>query len=164
MRPWQLRARRRTQFGSSAPLKCGSPASSTTCSCPCWLDGSTPPPAALRDAFEAEYARLYHAVLDGYEPLVLNWRLRALGPQPGVRLPKLGAVTEGARRGRRRAYFPESGGHVETPVLDRYRLRAGERVEGPAIVEERESTTVIGPGDVLRVDRSGSLRIQVGRR
>ena len=40
----------------------------------------------------------------------------------------------------------------ETPVYDRYRLRPGDTVEGPAIVEEREATTVIGPGDRLAID------------
>jgi len=35
-------------------------------------------------------------------------------------------------------------------------------VEGPAIIEERESTLVIGPGDSLLVDPAGNLRVRVG--
>ena len=50
------------------------------------------------------------------------------------------------------AYFAEAGGFVETPVYDRYALRPGAGFAGPAIVEERESTAVVGPGGRCRVD------------
>ncbi|HWN13032.1 MAG TPA: hypothetical protein VNU02_04175, partial [Candidatus Dormibacteraeota bacterium] len=53
--------------------------------------------------------------------------------------------------------FPEAGGYVETPVYDRYRLDPGARLSGPAIVEERESTTVIGPGALISVDAHRNL-------
>jgi N-methylhydantoinase A len=46
---------------------------------------------------------------------------------------------------------------VDTPVYDRYALAAGARVEGPAIVEERESTTVLPPGAAATVDEYASL-------
>ena len=123
--------------------------------------------AGLVRGFEAEYEHLYHAVPRGYQPMVLNWRLRAFGPDPGVRLPGGGqAAGEGGGgedgRVERPAYFPETG-VVPTPVHDRYRLDAGARIEGPAIVEERESTTVVNPGDVLSVDGGGNLRIAIGR-
>jgi 5-oxoprolinase (ATP-hydrolysing) len=121
--------------------------------------------AELGRFFRAEYERLYHAVLPGYEPQVLNWRLRAFGPEPEVTFPSLAAIAaDGALRGRRPAYFPEAGAYVETPVFDRYRLHAGEQIPGPAIIEERESTTVLGPADDLEVDGSGNLRLKVGRR
>lgn len=121
---------------------------------------------ALREAFGREYARLYHAVLSGYEPLVLNWRLRALGPDPEVRLPNMDSdgVGSDSLRGSRPAFYPETNGFVETPVHDRYRLRAGQTVAGPAIIEERESTLVIGPGDSLLVDPAGNLRVKLGSR
>jgi len=57
----------------------------------------------------------------------------------------------------RKAYFPEAAGYVDTPVYDRDGLGAGARLSGPAIVEERESTTVIGPGAVVTVDAHRSL-------
>lgn len=119
---------------------------------------------AVQEAFGREYARLYHAVLAGYEPLVLNWRLRAIGPDPEVLLPGMNSNGDGSDslRGRRPAYYPESNGFVETPVHDRYRLLVGQKVEGPAIIEERESTLVIGPGDSLLVDPAGNLRVKVG--
>ena len=60
-------------------------------------------------------------------------------------------------KGRRRAYFPETGGYGETPVYDRYALGPGSRLTGPAIIEERESTTVIGPGAIVTVDTYRTL-------
>jgi N-methylhydantoinase A len=60
-------------------------------------------------------------------------------------------------KGRRRAYFPEAGGYGETPVYDRYALGPGSRLTGPAIIEERESTTVIGPGAIVTVDTYRTL-------
>jgi 5-oxoprolinase (ATP-hydrolysing) len=129
------------------------------------------------EAFEAEYRRLFHAVPPGYEPMVLNWRLRASGPQPGLRLqdvaaslagtdgrtdPRDSRLTLGSPKGRRKAYFPEAGGYVETPVYDRYQLRHGFRAKGSVIVEEKESTVVANPGDVLEVDVLGNIRIEIG--
>jgi N-methylhydantoinase A len=42
-------------------------------------------------------------------------------------------------------YFQEAGGFVETPVYDHYALAPGQEFPGPAIVEQRESTVVVGP-------------------
>ena len=129
------------------------------------------------EAFEAEYRRLFHAVPPGYEPMVLNWRLRASGPEPGLRLQDVAAsltgaygradpsdspLTLGSPKGRRKAYFPEAGGYVETPVYDRYQLRHGFRTNGPVIIEEKESTVVANPGDILQVDGLGNIRIEIG--
>src|SRR5262249_58659789 len=63
-------------------------------------------PDQLRKDFDREYARLYHDVLSGYEPLVLNWRLRALGPDPDVRLPGLAAAARGTAPPPRSPHFP----------------------------------------------------------
>ncbi len=119
-------------------------------------------PDQLRKDFDLEYARLYHDVLAGYEPLVLNWRLRALGPNPEVRLPRVAGAAAVTARRHRPAYFAEEGGVVPTPVYDRNALGAGTEITGPAIVEERESTTVLGRRDRLRVDELGNLRVSIG--
>ncbi|MCX7158523.1 MAG: hypothetical protein NT176_05035, partial [Proteobacteria bacterium] len=64
------------------------------------------------------------------------------------------------RKGTRRAYFGVAG-HVECPVFDRYKLAAGHRHAGAAFVEERETTTVIGPGGAFTVNEYGMLMIDV---
>jgi N-methylhydantoinase A len=61
------------------------------------------------------------------------------------------------RKGERQAFFPELGQYLPTPVYLRYALRPGDTFEGPAIVEERESTLVVGPQARVTVDEYGSL-------
>jgi N-methylhydantoinase A/acetone carboxylase, beta subunit len=51
---------------------------------------------------------------------------------------------------------------VDTPVYDRYSLAPGAAFTGPAIIEERESTTVAGPGARVRVDGRLTLILEPG--
>ena len=62
----------------------------------------------------------------------------------------------------RRIYFSETGDFVATPVYRRADLGAGAAIEGPAVIEEEASTTLLLPGDRLGVDAYGNLRIRVG--
>ena len=62
----------------------------------------------------------------------------------------------------RRVYFSETGDFVATPVYRRADLGAGAAIEGPAVIEEEASTTLLLPGDSLGVDAYGNLRIRVG--
>jgi N-methylhydantoinase A len=57
-------------------------------------------------------------------------------------------------------YFAEAGGFVDCPNYDRYRFSAGSVIDGPAIVEEMDSTTVIHPGFLAEVDRYGNMLIK----
>ena len=65
------------------------------------------------------------------------------GPRPELRLSPRGSPSGEPRKGEREAYFP--GGRRVVPVFDRYTLEPGARVDGPAILEERESTLVVPP-------------------
>jgi N-methylhydantoinase A len=124
---------------------------------------------AITTAFEAAYRLLYSRTPQGVPLEALNWRAVVSGPRPefpgaGASRPAPADVghrdTPGGTpplKGRRPAYFPGGRGFVETPVYDRYALAPGSRLEGPAIIEERESTTVIGPGAVMTVDDHRTL-------
>jgi N-methylhydantoinase A len=110
---------------------------------------------ALRAAFEAEYRRLYGRLGPPVPLEAITWRVVSAGPRPDVRpLVESGTGTapRDAQKGARHAYFPELGGMAEVPVYDRYRLGAGAAFAGPAIVEERESTLIVGPGASCHVD------------
>jgi N-methylhydantoinase A len=110
----------------------------------------------LRNLFETRYAEVYtFATLDA--PLeIMNWKVSATGPDPGL---ETGYViddieqNEGgdAQKGIRAVYFAPDG-YRDTPVYDRYRLTPGTRITGPAIIEERESTCLITPGYRATVD------------
>jgi N-methylhydantoinase A len=67
-----------------------------------------------------------------------------------------------AFRGKRPVYFASTG-FVDTPTYDRPALKAGNRIAGPALIEEHASTTVAHPGDVVEVDAFGDLVITVRR-
>jgi 5-oxoprolinase (ATP-hydrolysing)/N-methylhydantoinase A len=131
-------------------------------------DGPLGPATAARlaAAFETEYRRRYGVFLADRPIQALNWRMTVTGPKPDVRLetgtPADEADVRAAIRSRRAAYFPEAGGFVEAPIYDRSRLRPGMRAQGPAVIEEREATTIVGPGDRFAVDRAGNVRLAVG--
>jgi N-methylhydantoinase A len=118
---------------------------------------------AIVEAFEAAYRTLYHRLPQGVPIEALNWRVTVAGPRPT--LPRVGSAEGSGRapaeKGRRPAYFAEAGGFVPTPVYDRYALRPSTTLAGPAIVEERESTLVLGPGARAQVDDDGLLRVDV---
>ena len=65
-----------------------------------------------------------------------------------------------ARRTTREAYFEEADGYVETVVYERSALGAGAAFEGPAIVEQSDTTTVVYPGQRCRTDSFGNLLIE----
>jgi N-methylhydantoinase A len=119
------------------------------------------PAAQIETAFAAAYTDLYGHRPPGVEAEVMTWRVRVMGPEPELDVTVLDQVAGEVRKGRRRVWFAEADGFVETDVLDRYRLSPGTEFDGPAVVEERESTMVIGPGAHARVDHIGNLEVEV---
>ena len=106
-------------------------------------------------SFEEAYRALYHRLPQGVPIEALNWRVTVSGPPPHLAFGGAGATGRSAVdavKTTRRAWFAEAPGWMETPVYDRYALGPGASFDGPAIVEERESTAVIGPGARCRVD------------
>jgi N-methylhydantoinase A/oxoprolinase/acetone carboxylase beta subunit len=67
-----------------------------------------------------------------------------------------------ATKGFREAWLPDKGTFAPFPVIDRYALSPGDRVVGPALIEEHESTCVLGEGDHLVVDENFNLLIEIG--
>ena len=117
---------------------------------------------SLRELFEDKYRQLYGTTLS--EPVeVVNWKLEASGPEPGgsaaYRFDRLPSQSE-PLKGKRTAYFPETG-YLDCPVYSRYALLPESEVEGPALVEERESTVVIGVGDRAVIDERSNMILHV---
>ena len=125
---------------------------------------------AIIAAFQDAYRRRYGRVLEGLPVEALHWRLTATGPEPGpVDLRAEDETSEPAEvaiKGSRLACFPAGDGRPdasfhETPVYDRERLLPGMTFSGPAIVEEREATAIIWPGDRARIDRFRAIVVDV---
>jgi N-methylhydantoinase A len=109
----------------------------------------------LQENFNHAYERLYKRLNPDVDVEALNWRVLVSGPRPIIQLaPATGlqVAVEATRKGQRPAYFPEISGYLECPVYDRYQLAPGMVLQGPAILEERESTVVVGPGARVEVD------------
>src|SRR6201984_2179493 len=115
----------------------------------------------IRAAFGEVYAKRYTALYTGAAIEAISFRVRVVGPTPTLDLHGAEAAAPGRakRKGVRQAWFGQ--GFVAAAVYDRYALEPGDRIDGPAIVEEREATTVVPPGDRLTVDAHMNLRLSI---
>lgn len=122
--------------------------------------------AQLTKRFAAEHERMYGYSSAEDEVQVVTFRLRAIGEVARAELhraPLGDADASAAIRATREVYLPESGGFTECPVYDRRLLEPGHRVDGPAVVEQMDTTTLLLPGDVAVVDELRNLVVTVGR-
>jgi N-methylhydantoinase A len=127
---------------------------------PAWLDQPDEALATIGAQFDAEHERLFSFVLSADHELV-NARASVSGPRPRVSPTTLEPGTgdpAAARTGTAPAYV--GGEWADAAWYDRARLRAGDALDGPAIVTEMDSTTLILPGHTATVDPSGSLLIR----
>lgn len=118
----------------------------------------------LAAAFDAQYERQYGRVDDETPLEIVTMRVKGSCEthKPAVQV-RAGSARQ-ALKGRRRAYVPALDAFGDVPVYDRAALGPEATIEGPAIIEERESTTVIDQGDLLRVDGHGCLVITLSQR
>jgi N-methylhydantoinase A len=127
-------------------------------------DGPIDPSYAARamQAFKDAYMRK-HRFLDAEGAIeAVDWTLVAAIDFDRAHAG-LGRTMQGApRSGMRRAWFPETGGYGDTPVVDRRTLAARGRIAGPAIIEDPDSTAVILPGDIARISEAGNVIIDIG--
>jgi N-methylhydantoinase A/oxoprolinase/acetone carboxylase beta subunit len=94
---------------------------------------------------------------------IVSWKAEARGPVPKLPPPAETSAGNGAmaaRKGRRIAWFADEA--CEMDVFDRYLLHPGDSIEGPAAIEERESTCILRPGDHAVVDRHYNLVVEIG--
>jgi N-methylhydantoinase A len=94
------------------------------------------------------------------EPILRSLRLTLVELTDKPRLPTIGrSAGRIAVKARRKAFF--GGGFVVTPIYDGPSLRAGQRVKGPAIIEEPFTTIVLHPRQQATLDRHGNYRIEL---
>ena len=120
----------------------------------------------FNELFKKEYLRQYSKLTSDMHIEVLNWRIIASSKTPTVEFASPNRSRPRMKqnislKGYRNAYFHENKKFIKTPVYNRYELDAGNKINGPAIIEENESTTIIAPHSSLEVDESLNLRINV---
>jgi N-methylhydantoinase A len=103
---------------------------------------------AFANAFFEKYELLYGHSNPQVPIEIVNWRLRAVGPTRALRLvPDADGERslEGAYKGTRRVWFAETDGFAEVPVYNRLALPANATISGPVVLEETDSTVIVGP-------------------
>ncbi|WP_149539683.1 hydantoinase/oxoprolinase family protein [Siccirubricoccus phaeus] len=117
---------------------------------------------AIREAFFAAYRLRFGRVVEDQPIEALSWRLACAAPGQDIRIGRGRAEAGGAPtpRATRPVVF-EGHGPLPAPVYDRYALRPGMEFIGPALVEERESTCVIGPATRVAVDKHLNLVLEL---
>jgi N-methylhydantoinase A len=120
--------------------------------------------SAVRAAFERDYKRRYgHADAKAnteFQALHLSAFARQRRPDL-ARLPDVAG--SGSKSGTRPVYFGSLGKSMPAQVLDRYSLPIGFKCEGPAVIEEYGSTTIVGPDDSFEIGPLKEIRIRCGK-
>jgi N-methylhydantoinase A len=123
-----------------------------------------PKPEALQGDFHKAHERSY-GFFSATDPIeIVNVRLSASG-RLGAPLPEPASEAASATPEpvEQRSVWFDAEAPRRTPVYDRAALATGKRLEGPAIIEQFDATTVLHPGDVLTVDAAQNLLIEVTR-
>jgi N-methylhydantoinase A len=135
----------------------------------------TVPLRGNRISSEAELARLvydFHEIHDrvygvkepGQYIECICWKVRATGIMPKPKMQEIsisGEDASSALAGKRKAYFRDLGGMVDTPTYRGGRLLAGMKITGPAIIEEPITTIVVLLGSEVSVTRWGNYLVQL---
>jgi N-methylhydantoinase A len=114
----------------------------------------------LKERFESAYARFFGRAIDGLDAEIVSWSVRASSPRPpAIPVEETPPLTHPAGDGLRQLFDPATRRFEQAAVFERARLPVGACVEGPAIVTERETSTVLGAGFQAVVQSDGCLLI-----
>ena len=118
----------------------------------------------IRDRFDAEYKRLYGRTYPETPVEFVTFKVRATLPTPPFVMPALTSDTDqlsDSIKGTRKAFSVLQKNYIDFTVYDRSQLFAGAKFDGPAIIEERESTIVLGEDAAASVDDKGFIWIRI---
>lgn len=120
----------------------------------------------VRGLFDKIYQNLYGRTYPESPVELINYKVRARLPEHPLQLPKIEkkiSSLKEAVKDTRNAYSPVVGDFIPYTVYDRYQLFPGAQFDGPAIIEERESTAVVGEDASVSVDDFGFLWIDFNK-
>jgi N-methylhydantoinase A len=118
----------------------------------------------VRRRFDEVYEKLYGRTYPDSPVEFINFRVRASLPERLLQLPKIEKKADSldaAVKGQRQAYSGTVKDFIPYTVYDRYRLFPGAEFQGPAIIEERESTVIVGEDASVSVDEYGFLWVDL---
>ena len=117
---------------------------------------------AIRSRFDQLHQEHYGHSAPNEPVMMVNLRLSALGRFEN-RLPLSSAYQDGDQdeRGKRPVIFDSGRQAVNCPIYLRSGFKAGDRLDGPAVIEELGATILLYPGDKMQVNEFGHLVIDV---
>jgi N-methylhydantoinase A len=117
---------------------------------------------SIRKAFEISYRNSFSRLLSGLPIRIVTLRVAAIGRRPSfdfnIFAPPASAAVDAAKREPRKVWF--EGGTRDTQVWSRLDFPANTLIQGPAILEQPDATTVIEPGFTGRIDGAGNLIVE----
>lgn len=120
---------------------------------------------AIKSRFDEIHAVRYGTSAPGEPSEIVSLRMTVTGKMikpPRQAVSEMASNVANAINRKKPVYFRSAGEQTETPVYTRRMLEAGQSFDGPALVEEHASTTLLQPGDSLRVDEFGNLHLTIG--
>jgi N-methylhydantoinase A len=122
--------------------------------------------SAIKNHFDGVHKVRYGTSAPKEAADIVSLRVTVMGrmKKPPRNNVEVGQITPDSKalRAHKQVYFRSAGQFVETPVYRRDLLKSGNEFEGPALVEEHASTTLVQPGDSVKVDQLGNLQISIG--
>ena len=116
----------------------------------------------IKNKFEKEYIRLYTHLYKNASIEILNWRVICKGKSPELSIQnKKTKDNIDPIKNFRKVYFKEIGKYKNVPVYDRYKIYKNFKIDGPAIIEEEESTTIVPPNVIMKIDEQLNIRLNL---
>ena len=118
----------------------------------------------IQQAFEGAYRASFSRLLPGIPKRIVTLRTAAIGRRPAFDLTALAPQAtdkKAAHRGTRKVWFGQAW--LETAIWSRLDIPVGEIIQGPAILEQPDATTVVDPGLQARIDQLGNVIIERAR-
>ena len=114
--------------------------------------------AAIRDAFEAQYRQIYGLSIAGMDIEIVTWSVTvSTRPEAVARVAEAQPAAAPPPVGRRTVYEPTLGRMVDMPIYWRFDLAPGAAIEGPAIIAEHETSSVVPASFAARIDALGTI-------
>jgi N-methylhydantoinase A len=127
------------------------------------LPDATPSKEVVQDLFEKAYFQRFHVDLPSIRANLVNLNCSVIGQRPPLDLSRLiepeGRLEAVIVREHRQVWFD---GWVKTPVYWRDELPLDLNIDGPAIIEQMDCTTIIEPGCRVTSDTDGNLIVDIG--
>ena len=121
-----------------------------------------PDRATFQALFERDYTQLFGRTVAGLEIEATVWAVNATTPTPKAeRVPATAATADALPQGTRTVFDAALGRTVEAPVIERDTFTLGQRISGPAIITEDETTIIVPSSRSASVQADGCIDLQV---